>query len=382
MRKPIVNRAKSNGRRDTSRLVRYAVVGLGYIGQIAVLPAFANARRNSALAALVSDDPLKLKRLSRQYDVPHVFSYGEYEQCITSGVVDAVYIALPNNMHREYVVRAASAGIHALCEKPLGVTEQECEDMIRTADENNVKLMTAYRLHFDEANLKAIAFAHSGRLGDLRIFNSIFSQQIKPGNIRLKSSLGGGTFFDMGIYCVNAARYLFKDEPTEVFAYSANNGERRFKEIDEMTAVVMRFPGERLATVTSSFGAAAVGWYEIVGTKGSLRVENGYEYSQPREHRITIQEKTTRRHFPTRDQFAPELLYFSDCILNNRKPEPSGEEGLADVRIIEAIYRSAEKGRPVNVERVEKRTRPTMALEEKRPKVKKPILVHASTPSA
>jgi glucose-fructose oxidoreductase len=366
---------------EQSTAVRYAVVGLGYISQIAVLPAFAHARRNSVLAALVSDDPVKLRKLSKKYGVPQTYSYEQYDRCLNSGNIDAVYIALPNNQHHEYVVRAASSGIHSLCEKPLGVTEQECEDMISAASENNVKLMTAYRLHFDEANLKAISIAQSGRLGDVRIFNSVFSQQIKPGNIRLKSSLGGGTFFDMGIYCVNAARYLFKDEPMEVFAYSANNGDGRFKEIDEMTAAVVRFPRERLATMTSSFGAAAVGWYEIVGTKGSLRGENAYEYSRPREHVLTINEKTTKQRFPVRDQFAPELLYFSDCIINDRKPEPSGEEGLADVRIIEAIYRSAQKGRPVEIERVIKRTRQTRAMEVKRPKVKKPSLVHASTPS-
>ncbi len=376
-----MKKIKSNGRQSKPKQIRYAVVGLGYIGQIAVLPAFAHARKNSTLAALVSDDPTKLKKLSKQYEVPFTYSYDEYEQCITSGNIDAVYIALPNNMHRDFVLKAAYAGVHSLCEKPLAMTEVDCLDMIEATKTNNVKLMTAYRLHLEEANLKAISMAHSGKIGDLRIFNSVFSQQIKPGNIRLSGKMGGGTFYDMGIYCVNAARYLFKAEPTEVFAYSANNGDKRFKEIDEMTSVLLRFPGERLAVMTSSFGAAAVGWYEIVGTKGSLRVENGYEYSQPRKHGLTINEKTRTRRFPVTDQFAPELMYFSDCILNNRKPEPSGEEGLADVRIIEAIYRSAENGKPVSIEQIKKTSRPHMAMEQKRPKVEKPNLIHASAPS-
>ncbi len=135
--------------------IRYAVVGLGYIAQIAVLPAFAHAGKNSELTALVSDDPLKLKRLGRKYNVTSTYSYDQYDACLKSGEIDAVYIALPNNMHREYTERAARAGVHVLCEKPMAVTVRECEAMIEATEQNRVKLMIAYRLHFEEANLKA-----------------------------------------------------------------------------------------------------------------------------------------------------------------------------------------------------------------------------------
>src|SRR4030095_159091 len=250
--------------------IRYAVVGLGYIAQIAVLPAFAKAK-NSRLVALVSDDPEKLKKLSRKYDVPLTYSYDQYDECLRSGEVDAVYIALPNSMHRDYTVAACRAGIHVLCEKPMAVTESECEDMISAADENDVKLMIAYRLHFEEANLKAVELAQSGKLGEVRAFNSVFTIQVKEGDIRLKKDLGGGTLYDIGIYCKNAAQYIFQAEPIEVAAFDANNGEPRFEEVDEMTGAILRFPDERLATFTCSFGAADVSSYRIVGTKGSLR---------------------------------------------------------------------------------------------------------------
>ncbi|MGH9962808.1 MAG: Gfo/Idh/MocA family protein, partial [Pyrinomonadaceae bacterium] len=187
--------------------VRYAVVGLGYISQVAVLPAFANASKNSELGALISDDSVKLKKLAKRYEVAQTYSYDQYEECLNSGEIDAVYIALPNNMHCDYTVRAANAGVHVLCEKPMAVTEQECNRMLTASRERSVKLMVAYRLHFEEANLRALQLAHSRKLGELRIFNSLFTMQVREGNIRLQKNLGGGTLFDIGIYCINAVRH-------------------------------------------------------------------------------------------------------------------------------------------------------------------------------
>ena len=224
--------------KQNQKKIRYAVVGLGHIAQVAVLPAFAHAE-NAELAALVSDDPEKLEKLGRRYKVKARFSYDQFEECLTSGVVDAVYIALPNHLHREYTERAARAGVHVLCEKPLAVTEEDCLAMIRTCEENEVKLMVAYRLHFEEANLKAIELVQGGRLGDARLFDSVFTMQVKEGDIRLNPrELGGGPLYDIGIYCINAVRNLFGAEPMEVVAFSANNGERRFQQCEEMTAAV------------------------------------------------------------------------------------------------------------------------------------------------
>jgi glucose-fructose oxidoreductase len=375
---------KTNGRNSSNnhktKKVRYAVVGLGYIAQVAVLPAFAKAK-NSELTALVSDDPVKLKKLSRKYQVPSTYSYKEFDQCLTSGEVDAVYIALPNNLHREYTIRSCNAGVNVLCEKPLAVTAEECEEMIRAARDNNVKLMTAYRLHFEEANMRAVEIAQSGKIGDVRIFNSTFTMQVKEGDIRLKKEMGGGTLYDIGIYCINAARYIFRAEPVEVFAISANNGERRFAEVDEMTSAILRFPDERLAAFTSSFGASDVSSYHIVGTEGSLRLDPAYEYAGELKHYLTIKGRQRERTFARRDQFAPELIHFSDCILNGEEPGPNGLEGLADVRIIEALYRSAETGTPVKLDGFDEVRRPSMEQEIHKPPAKKPALVKAASPT-
>jgi glucose-fructose oxidoreductase len=357
------------------RQIRYAVVGLGHIAQVAVLPAFANARRNSRLAALVSTDAVKLQQLSQKYGLQRTFTYEEYETCLKS--VDAVYIALPNHLHCDYAVRAARAGVHVLVEKPMAVTEEECERMIHAAREAGVKLMVAYRLHFERANLEAGEIARSGRIGEPRLFNSTFCTPVVPGNIRARRETGGGVLYDIGIYCINAARSLFRDEPVEVRALTSG----RLDEVEESAAAVLRFPNDRLAAFTASFGTEKVSEYRLAGTKGDLAVEPAYEYARPLKHRLTLEGETRERRFAKRDQFAPELLYFSDCILQNGTPEPGGDEGLADVRVIRALYRSAENGQPVALEPFAKRARPSLEQEIRRPPVEKPEVIHAAAPS-
>ena len=368
--------------RNNRKKIRYAVVGLGHIAQIAVLPAFKHARRNSELTALVSGNRKKLDVLGKRYRVPHIAWYDQYDDLMRSGAIDAVYIALPNSLHAEYSIRAAEAGVHVLCEKPMAVTSKECAAMIQAARSHKTKLMIAYRLHFEAANLQALQIVKSGKLGEARFFSSLFSLQVRDDNIRTRRKLGGGTLYDLGVYCINAARYLLQDEPSEVFAYTASQGERRFREIDEMTGAVLRFSGERLATFTSSFGATDIAAYEIIGTKGRLRLDPAYEYAMALRHQLTVNGKTTSRVFGRRDQFAPELLYFSDCVIKDREPEPSGHDGLADVRIIEALYRSARIGKPVKIETKAPRKRPTLKQEIRRPPVTKPALIHAQAASA
>lgn len=362
-----------------SQPVRYAVVGLGHIAQAAVLPAFRHARRNSRLDALVSGDPAKLRILSRRYGVARACSYDEYDACLED--VDAVYIALPNSMHAEYTIRAARAGVHVLCEKPLGVTEEECEQMIDACRRANVKLMTAYRLHFEELNLDAIELVRLGRIGTPKFFNSSFSMTVRPGNIRTKRRLGGGTLYDIGIYCINAARYLFRSEPTEVMALSVNSGAEALAEIDETTGAILRFGSEQIATFVTSFNSSDVGSYRIVGTKGQLRVDPAYEYAEGLAYELTVNGKTTRRRTGRRDQFAPELAYFSDCILRDRTPEPGGEEGLQDVRIVRALYESAETGKAVPIPPYVAAKRPDARQTVRRPPVGRTSLVKARSGS-
>jgi glucose-fructose oxidoreductase len=362
-----------------TRQIRYAVVGLGHIAQVAVLPAFAHARRNSRLVAVVSGDRTKRRELSQRYRLEHAFSYQQFDDCLRE--VDAVYIALPNSMHAEYTIRAAKAGVHVLCEKPMAVTVRECQQMIAACRQARVKLMVAYRLHFETINLSAMELARRGELGDLKFFASSFSMTVRRGDIRTKREYGGGTLYDIGVYCINAARNLFRAEPTEVSAVSINSGMKSLAEIDETTAASLRFGNERLATFVTSFNAADVAAFRIVGTKGHLHADPAYEYAEGLEYTVEIDGKTKTKRAGKRDQFAAELLYFSDCIIRDTQPEPSGEEGLQDVRIVEALYDSARKGRSVRIRPFRKSVRPTSRQRISRPGVRKPELIKVQSAS-
>lgn len=366
-------------KKKVERQVGYAVVGLGHFAQDAILPAFQHAE-NSRLVALVTGDAEKARELGERHHVP-VFGYEQFEECLALPEVEAVYIALPNSLHAEYAVRAAKAGVHVLCEKPLAPTEAECQEMIRACQESDVRLMTAYRLHFEQANLKAIEAVREGKLGEPRLFTSTFCFQIQAPNIRLERDKGGGVIWDIGVYCVNAARYLFRAEPVEVFAFCDTSGDARFQEVEESASVTMRFPDGKLASFCVSFGAEAAASYELVGTQGRLKLENAYEYKEGIQWELTSEGKTRKGKTPKRDQIAPELLTFSDCILEGREPEPDGWEGLADVRIIHALYESARTGRPVKLEPFEKPRRPTQEQEEHRPAAKEPEYVNVQSPS-
>lgn len=362
--------------------IRYAVVGLGHIAQAAVLPAFEHAKRNSELFAFVSGDRRKLDKLTRRYGVPLAFGYEDYDECLDSGLIDAVYIALPNSLHAEYAERAIARGVAVLCEKPLTSEPGDAERLVDAAEKAGVPLMTAYRLHFDRANLEAAKIVRSGQLGEPRFFNSSFSLQLQPGNIRSDRDLGGGPLRDLGIYCVNAARALFREEPREVFAWSSRGKDKRFAEVDEMTSAIMRFSDGKLAQFTCSFGASAVGWYEVSGTKGSLRLNDAYEYvGGSRMDIVSDAGRRSHKVFPGRDQFAPELLYFSDCIQKGRRPEPDGQEGLIDVRILSGLLESARLGRPVRLATGRKHRRPALRQEIRKPAVSKPELVQAHAAS-
>jgi glucose-fructose oxidoreductase len=359
--------------------VRYAVIGLGHIAQIAVLPAFKHAK-NSQLAALVSSDLEKSRILASRYKAP-AYHYDELEAAIGAEEIDAVYIALPNSQHREFTVRSARAGAHVLCEKPMAGSSKDGRAMIAACDKARVQLMIAYRLHFAPGHVEAIRLARAGKLGDLRFISSVFGMQVMAENIRTSAADQGGPLFDLGVYCINAARYLFGSEPVEVTAFTeSKKGDKRFAEVEEMASAILRFPGERVAQFTCSFDSPDLAALDLVGTKGRLRMEPAFDYAGPIRWELSLGGSTKKRSFTVGDQFAPELIHFSDCVLHGRRPEPDGNEGLADVRIVEAIFKSAKTGRSVKIAPVQPqkpiRTSQAMTL----PPVKKPRIVKAHAP--
>ena len=363
----------------SQKKVRYAVVGTGWFGQEAILPGFQNAD-NSELVAIVSGDPVKRKEVGDRYGVT-AYGYEQYAELLAGGTVDAVYIALPNSMHKEYTVVAAEHKVHVLCEKPMAADADQCRAMIDACNVAGVKLMIAYRLHFESANLTAIEHIKNAKIGDARVFNSVFTQQVQEGNSRLEGNLASSPLMDIGIYCLNAARYLFQDDPIEVFGFAASNKETRFREVPEMVTAVMRFPKERLAAFTCGFGESNVSEYRVVGTAGDLRMETAYTFRGAITMHLTGKDgKTETTKFAERDQVGAEIVYFSDCVLNNREPEPNGQEGLADLTIIDAIEESCRTGKTVKLEPFAPKPRPSLAQEYKLPKVDGPGLVNAAAP--
>lgn len=366
----------------SSRRIRYAVVGLGHIAQAAVLPGFGHAGRNSNLVALVSGSSKKLIKLGARYGVKRLCNYEQADELLASGEVDALYVALPNDQHHDWTLRAARHGVHVLCEKPMAPTVRECQQMIRAAKRAKIKLMIAYRLHFERANLEAARIARAGKLGDLRYFSSDFSMQVRPDNIRLDRTHAGGPLYDIGIYCINAARYILAEEPIRVWATAGTSGDTRFRQVAETVAVVMRFRSERVATFTCSFGAADRSTYTVAGTRGSVTVDPAYEYAQGLAYRLRVGEKEKVKTFGKHDQFAAELLYFSDCILHDRNPEPSGDEGLADIRLIEAALKSIKTGRSVSLPAFKQHRRPTLRQAYSQPAVpREPALIDVKSAS-
>jgi len=363
-----------------SKRIRYAVVGAGWFGQSAVLPAFANAKENSELAVIVSGDAEKRAALSAEYGVP-AYPLERYEEVLASGKVDAVYIVSPNSVHKEQTILAARHRIHVLSEKPLADTAVAAEEAIAACDRAGVLLMVAYRLHFDKANLTAIDVVRKGTIGEPRVMVSTFTQQVDPDNSRLDANLGGHPLLDVGIYCVNAARYLFRAEPVDVTAFVATGPDPRFKEVPEMVSGILRFPNERLATFVCGFGETKTSAYQVLGTKGDLRLDPAFAHKGERVMTVTLDGKSKETKFPDADQIAPEIVYFSECILKGRRPEPDGREGLIDLWIIEAIKASAHKGMAVPLQPFPEKPRPDKGQQiTKPPKDEEPELVNAAPP--
>jgi glucose-fructose oxidoreductase len=300
---------------------------------------------------------------------------------LQSGEIDAVYIAVPNSLHHEFALLAASHKVHVLCEKPLAANPAEAKQMIQACKRAKVKLMTAYRLHFEAGNLAAIDQVRTGRIGEPRLFSSVFTQQVAEGNTRLEADLAGSPLMDIGIYCINAARYLFRDDPIEVSGFAASNDETRFSEVPEMISAVLRFSKERIASFTVGFGEASVSEYRIVGTTGDLRLEPAYGFTTETRMHLTVGDNTEETKFARRDQVGAEILYFSECILKNRKIEPDGMEGLADLAVIDALERSIKTNRPAKLRKFRPRVRPSRRKEIKLPPVKEPELINAAPPS-
>jgi predicted dehydrogenase len=363
--------------RADGRKVRYAVVGAGWIAQEDFMPGVAKTG-NSVMTALVTGDARKGRELSEKYGIDHVCGYDGFDALLTSGKIDAIYLATPNTMHRDFTIRALTAGIHVLCEKPMAPTIEDCRAMIDAGRKSGAKLMIAYRLHFEEGTLTAIDALRNGKIGKVRIFSSLFTQQVEPSNHRTEGDKWAGPLPDMGPYPINGVRNLFGAEPVEAFGRTASAvGDPRFGDVPEMVSAWLRFPDERVAQFTVSYGSEAVSEYRVSGTEGDLLMTPGFSWEKPQTLVLTGKAEKKETTFEKVDHFAGETKYFSDCVLDDKDPEPDGEEGLCDICVIKAIEKSIASGKVEPVEQVSRSKRPALDQVQKLPATKPPKLIGA-----
>jgi glucose-fructose oxidoreductase len=337
-----------------AKQIGYAVVGLGDIAQRGALPALARAAENSRLVAVVAGDRARAQTIAQEHRAA-AYHFDEFRQCLQREDVNAVYLALPAAMHCDYAVEAARAGVHVLCDKPMAVMADECRRMIRTAQTNRVKLMIAYRLQFHPAHTRALELVRGGAIGTPKTISTDFTTRIEDTeDPRLQRRLGGGSVYDLGVSCLHAARALLSGEPAQVMAMTARTSRRYGGDVDEGTVGLVRFPDERLVHLHTSFGEEPAATLRIHGEEGRIELAPAYLHDVPATLTLHRRGQGETMSFEPTDQFAAEISYFSSCILQDRQPEPSGIEGLQDVRLVEAIYRSARDGRPVTLPRLAK----------------------------
>lgn len=333
-----------------TKKIGYCVIGLGTIADHFMRGVLISS--NSRITGLVSGHRDKAERIAAQYGVPtsSIYSYEDMDRFRDNKAIDAVYVALPNSMHAEYTIRSAKAGKHVLCEKPMSTTVSEAQSMIDACKAARVKLMIAYRLHYEPLNLKAVKLIRDGALGDVQTINGAFGFNAAPGAWRLDKTLaGGGSLFDVGIYVLNASRYLTGEEPVKFTAVTSTvDQDGRFSTVEENVSWTEKFPSGVVVTGSCTYGAQMPGYFKVFASKGWLEMGPAFNYdglrlraeysSGGRGTPNTVIDESNPEKDPL--QFTREANHFSDCVLRDQTPSSPGEEGLRDMKYIEQIYAS------------------------------------------
>ena len=340
----------AQGQRRDSDSVGVAVVGLGKLSQGQILPALKRAR-GVHLAALVSGVPEKAKKWAAEFGLPDsaIYDYRNFDTIARDPKIEVVYIVLPNAMHADFTERSFKAGKHVLCEKPMAVTLAECERMIRAGKAAKRQLMIAYRCQYEPVNVTAMQLMRKGVIGTPRLINTVMGKQTTlsdPSDAwRLDMAMsGGGALADMGIYGINATRYLLAEEPTEVRAWArTDKTDPRFKTVEDMIAWQMRFPSGAIGDGSSCFSQPGTMMWQAIGTDRRLVADPGCFYGG-NSVKIVGEKSYPQPQVREIDHFGNEMNWFG-AVVRGRSPNVSpGEEGLQDMRIMDAIMQSVNKG--------------------------------------
>jgi predicted dehydrogenase len=342
----------AQGQPTEGKTVGFALVGIGSLSMNQLLPAFAKCKIARPVA-LVSGHPEKANQQAAKYGInpKNIYNYENFDTIKDNPDVDVIYVVLPNGMHAEYSIRAAKAGKHVLCEKPMANTVEECQSMIDACKATDRKLMIAYRLHYEPLTKKAIELCRSPEaVGTIKQITAEGGFNIgDPTQWRLNKKLaGGGSLMDIGIYALNATRYLSGEEPTETIAQSYSTpGDVRFKEVEETISFQMKFPSGAVASCLSSYGFGC-NRFRVYGRRGQIEMEPYINYTGDRLFQIRGPSRQQLQIEPA-DHFALEMDHFSECVVNNKEPLTPGAEGLQDLKIMTAIYESARNGKAVKI---------------------------------
>lgn len=322
-----------------------ALVGLGYYSTYELAPAFMETQ-NCALAGIVTGTPDKAVRWQERYKIPdkNIYNYQNFDKIIDNDDIDVVYIVLPNSMHHEFTIRAAKAGKHVFCEKPMALSEKECHEMIDSCRHSGVRLFIGYRLHSDPFHQAAMKF-RTARGGHLQAMDSAFAFKIgDPAQWRLKKSLaGGGALMDLGIYCVQASRYCTGAEPIAVKANEEKTDPVKFAEVEETMRMQLEFPDGFTATAMCSYNLDG-NHLKLTSEKEWFELQSAFSYSG-----ISGRTNNGTLDILPVNQQAVQMDSFSRCIIEGLPSDAGGKEGLNDLRVIEALYRSVVIGTKVEV---------------------------------
>jgi len=345
---PFISTSATRAKAQASRRLGVALCGLGSLSEHQIAPALQKTQ-HCRLAGLVSGTPASVAKFQAQYGVPDgsVYGYDDMHRMADNPDIDIVYVVTPNALHAEHAIRAARAGKHVFCEKPLEISVERCQSMIDACREAGRLLGTAYRCQYDPHHLECIRLVRERVFGAPKILQAGFAIDVgRPDQWRLDRALaGGGALMDVGIYALQATRYLTGEEPVVVSALETKTDPVKFAEVDETMAWTARFPGGAIAHCSTSYRAGGIQNLRVNAERGWFELDPAFFYEGNHGRRSDGVEI----RYPAIDLFAAELDDFAQCILEQRPSKVSGEEGLRDVRILQAIYESARTGRAVEV---------------------------------
>ena len=331
--------------RDDEKL-GIALVGLGSYATNQIAPALEHTNL-CKLAGIVTGTPSKARDWQQRHPhlEGHVYDYSTFDRIANDDAIDIVYVILPNSMHAEYTIRAAQAGKHVICEKPMAISVAEGQSMVEACEAAHRKLAIGYRCQFEPHNMEAIRLGQEQVFGPVVMMETEFGFRIgDPNQWRLKHALaGGGALMDVGIYAIQAARYVTGEEPVRVTAQEFKTDPVKFAEVDETITWQLTFPSGCVVNSTTSYTASTQRLY-AAAREGWFELRPAYSYSG-------IKGVTSKglMDFPQIVQQAAHMDDFADCVMNDRISTVDGHEGIRDLRVIEAIYRSIETDRPVSL---------------------------------